>query len=82
MAADQWVQWNGNWYYLNSDGSMAKDTVVTVGYRIGEDGVWRPNYQIGIWPPGKQILPGSFCFPVYFTRLNVYFSDGICEISK
>ena len=37
------IDLDGNWYYLNSDGSMAKDTVVTVGYRIGEDGVWRPD---------------------------------------
>ena len=31
---------NGVWYYLNADGTMAKDTVTADGYRVGSDGKW------------------------------------------
>ena len=34
-----WVQYKGNWYYLDASGAMVTDTVVE-GYRIGHDGVW------------------------------------------
>ena len=34
-----WVEYKGNWYYLDASGAMVTDTVVE-GYRIGHDGVW------------------------------------------
>lgn len=42
MVKDQWVEWKGKWYYLSSDGKMAFDTITPDGYRVDQDGVWRP----------------------------------------
>lgn len=36
-----WVNSNGNWYYINSDGIMAKDTTTPDGYRVNNKGVWK-----------------------------------------
>ena len=34
-----WIQDNGNWYYFNSNGTMATNTTID-GYKIGANGVW------------------------------------------
>lgn len=34
-----WVNSNGNWYYINSDGIMAKDTTTPDGYKINRKGI-------------------------------------------
>ncbi len=42
MVKDQWVEWKEKWYYLSSDGKMAFDTITPDGYRVDQEGVWRP----------------------------------------
>lgn len=38
MVSGKWVQIEGKWYYLNSDGSLAKSTKID-GYEVDENGV-------------------------------------------
>ena len=39
-----WVQDNpGEWYYMDADGAMAKDTVIDGQFRIGSDGRYVPE---------------------------------------
>jgi hypothetical protein len=37
-----WKNVDGKWYYFNSDGYMAHDTVIE-GYKLGSDGAWIIN---------------------------------------
>ena len=37
--ATGWKLIDGNWYYFNSDGYMAHDTIID-GYKLGSDGAW------------------------------------------
>ena len=40
MLANQWFQdTDGNWYYLQANGAMAKNTTID-GYRLGSNGAW------------------------------------------
>jgi len=41
MAASQWIESDGKWYYLNADGSMAVNQITADGYLVGADGSWR-----------------------------------------
>lgn len=34
-----WIQDNGNWYYFNTNGTMATNTTID-GYKIGANGAW------------------------------------------
>ena len=34
-----WFKDGSNWYYLNSDGTMAHDTTIE-GYKLGSNGTW------------------------------------------
>jgi glucan-binding YG repeat protein len=38
MVSGKWLEIEGNWYYLNKDGSLARDTKVD-GYEIDEKGI-------------------------------------------
>ena len=38
-ARNQWIQSNGKWYYVLSNGKMAKNTVID-GYQLNENGEW------------------------------------------
>ena len=38
-ARNQWIQSNGKWYYVLSNGKMAKNTVID-GYQLNENGKW------------------------------------------
>ena len=38
-ARSQWIQSNGKWYYVLSNGKMAKNTVID-GYQLNENGEW------------------------------------------
>lgn len=40
-----WKQIDGKWYYFNRNGYMVKNTTLSGGYRLGEDGVWIENYK-------------------------------------
>lgn len=52
-----WIQNNGNWYYLNSDGSLAKDTTIN-GYKVDSDGVWvQKNINTTTNLPINEIIP-------------------------
>ena len=39
MATNEWVEWNGEWYYLYSSGAMAVNTTID-GYKLGVDGAY------------------------------------------
>ena len=41
-VAGKWMQIDGKWYYFNSDGSLAKSTVIG-GYAVDADGVRKPR---------------------------------------
>ena len=38
-ARNQWIQSNGKWYFVLSNGKMAKNTVID-GYQLNENGEW------------------------------------------
>lgn len=38
-ARNQWIQSNGKWYYVLSNGKMAINTVID-GYQLNENGEW------------------------------------------
>ena len=35
-----WIETNGNWYYLSSNGEMAVGTVTPDGYKVDQNGKW------------------------------------------
>ena len=39
-AVNEWVQDNGAYYYLGSDGRMLRNTMTPDGYQVGADGAW------------------------------------------
>ena len=39
MKSAQWLEWEGDWYYLTETGRMAVDTEVG-GYYLNADGAW------------------------------------------
>lgn len=38
-----WINWKGEWYYLDTDGKMLSDTITPDGYRLGANGAWMAN---------------------------------------
>ena len=49
-----WIQDGGKWYYLNSRGIMAKNTIID-GYIINSDGVWSHIAQNSLLNSDKKI---------------------------
>ena len=40
MAKSRWIQTNGYWYYVGSDGALYVNTTTPDGYKVDANGVW------------------------------------------
>ena len=79
LASNEWLEYNGNWYYFES-GYMAWDEITPDGYYVNDDGVWDNSAprnsvagMVGTWI-------GTTWESEKETVLTIY-SDGTCSMS-